>query len=505
MVAKPIWNSFETFSKFPVLRESLHVDVSIIGAGITGITTAYFLKKAGLKVAVLDAGKIGMGTTGHSTGNLYTIIDQLLSSLDSKYDKEIIQKVLKARDFGFQTIERILRQEDIDCDYTVQPMYLFSNDKADKIEEELGISSRLGVPNLEVSPSDFPFKAKKVIKYPHQAQFNPFLYVHNLANKIVSRECQIFQDSKVEKIDKQEKGGYIISTKSGSVSSGYLVHATHTPKGIDLKFDTTLGPYREYAIAAKLAKDNYPSGIFWEYKKDEKFSFRAYKRNGHHYIVAVGKSFKVGQSQHNKDLLESLEAYLKEKFPVKEVTHYWGGQNYKPADLLPFIGRKSPGANEYIATGFSTDGLVYGTLAGKIITDLITGNKNQYEDVFNPLRVNPVKSARAFTRENLNVAKEFFKDHILGSSTKELQKLKKGEGKIMEIEGKKLAISRDENMKYHVVSAYCTHLGCIIHWNDLEKSWDCPCHGSRFKPSGEVIEGPAIDALSKVDENNENG
>ncbi|MBZ9730630.1 FAD-dependent oxidoreductase [Salegentibacter sp. JZCK2] len=503
MISSPIWNMFEPANDFPLLKEVQNVDVSIIGGGITGISTAYFLKKAGLRVAVLEAGKIGMGTTGHSTGNLYLIIAELLSSLDSKYDEEIIKKVLKSRASALGTIEKIIQEKELDCDFSHQPMYLFSKDKADKIEKEISISSKLGISNAEVANDNFPFEAKKILKYPEQAQFNPFLYVTQLAHKIVSKECQIFQDSKVEEINKLDSGSYNLKTEQGSVFSRYLVHATHTPKGIDLKFDTTLGPYREYALAAKLNNDNYPSGIFWEYSGKEKFSFRSYKRNGQRYVMAVGKSYKVGQSQNNSELLESLESYLKEKFSVKEITHFWGGQNYKPADLLPSIGRKSEGENEFIATGFSTDGLIYGSLAGKIITDLITGNKNEFEEVFNPLRVNPVKSAKSFTKETLNVAKEFFKDHILGSSTEELQKLKIGEGKVMEIEGKKLAISRGDDESYRVVSANCTHLGCIVHWNDLEKSWDCPCHGSRFQPSGEVIEGPAMDDLFNVSDNNE--
>ena len=218
--------------------------------------------------------------------------------------------------------------------------------------------------------------------------------------------------------------------------------------------------------------------------------------------MAVGKSYKVGQSENNSALMDSLVKYLEEKFPVEKLTHFWGGQNYKPADLLPSIGRKSIHKDEFIATGFSTDGLIYGSLAGKIITDLITNKKNEYEDVFDPLRVNPVKSSKSFIRENLNVAKEFFKDHILGSSTEEIEQLNVGEGRIVEIEGKKFGVSRDANNQYEIVSASCTHLGCVIHWNDLEKSWDCPCHGSRFTPSGEVIEGPAMDALPRINDKN---
>ncbi|MBO2546036.1 FAD-dependent oxidoreductase [Salegentibacter sp. BDJ18] len=502
MISNTIWNSFETVHEFPVLKDNLQVDVSIIGGGITGISTAYFLKKAGLKVAVLDAGKIGMGTTGHSTGNLYHTVAELLSSLDSKYDETTIKKVLKARTSAIGIIEKIIHEEALDCDFKRQPIYLFSTDNADKIEKEISVSSKLGVSLEDVSPEKFSFEATKILKYPDQAQFNPFLYVNQLAYKINSKECQIFQDSKVEEIEKLEHGDYNLKITNGNVSSKYLVHAAHSSKGVDIKFDTTLGPYREYAVAASLKTDDYLQGIFWEYKGKEKYSFRSYNRNGKSYVMAVGKSYKVGQSENNSALMDSLVKYLEEKFPVEKLTHFWGGQNYKPADLLPSIGRKSIHKDEFIATGFSTDGLIYGSLAGKIITDLITNKKNEYEDVFDPLRVNPVKSSKSFIRENLNVAKEFFKDHILGSSTEEIEQLNVGEGRIVEIEGKKFGVSRDANNQYEIVSASCTHLGCVIHWNDLEKSWDCPCHGSRFTPSGEVIEGPAMDALPRINDKN---
>lgn len=231
--------------------------------------------------------------------------------------------MLKARASALEIIENIIQEEELDCDFTRQSMFLFSDDNAQKIEKEISASLKLGVLHEAVAEDNFSFEATKILKYPGQAQFNPFLYVNQLANSINSKECQIFQDSKVEKIEELEDGSYNLKTAKASVSSKYLVHATHSSKGVDLKFDTTLGPYREYAIAATLTDDNYPQGIFWEYKGKEKYSFRSYTRNGKSYVMAVGKSYKVGQSENNTELMDSLVKFLKENFLWKK-SHIFG-------------------------------------------------------------------------------------------------------------------------------------------------------------------------------------
>jgi len=282
------------------------------------------------------------------------------------------------------------------------------------------------------------------------------------------------------------------------VIAKHLIHATHTPKGLNIQYDTTLGPYREYGIAAKLENDDYPEGIFWGYFSGDKFSIRSCQRGEEKFLLCVGQPHKVGQAGHNQDHVEDLIQFLQKRFKIKEITNVWGGQNYKPADLLPYIGRKSSGSNQFVATGFSTDGLVYGTLAGMIISDAINGEENAYSEIFKASRHQPLKAAKKFVKENLNVGKQFVKD-LPFLLKKEGKELLPDEGLVTKSDGKRIAVYKNKEGKYKVHSAVCPHFGCVVHWNNVEKSWDCPCHGSRFDVCGKVIEGPSLESLEGME------
>ena len=490
-----IWEAYGKGDNYPLLNNNIKVDVAIMGGGITGLSIAQTLMDNGIKTAVLEARKIGKGTTGNSTGNLYVTIDELLNSLVSKFDIETGKKVIAARSFALQYIRANILRNKFDCDLQTQPMFLFCTEDSKWLLKEQKLSKDLGVPLVEVANSDFPFSAKKVLKYPDQAQLNPLLYTQALAKYLYSGTCSIFEHSPVLELNKKN-GIHVLMTPSGSISAKYVVHATHTPKGIDLSHHVRLGPYREYGIAVKLKGGNYPQGIFWEYFKNEKISFRSYIRDNEQFLIAVGKPHKVGQATNNKEHYSSLLDLIKTRFNVEKIKYCWGGQNYKPADLLPYIGRRKSGSNEFIATGFSTDGLVYGALSGKLISDLILEKNNDFHDLFDSTRINMFKSAKKFTSENMNVAGQVVKDYLSHKAYKDAERIKEGEGKIISYHGKKLAVYND-NGTNRVISANCTHMGCLVHWNSLEKSWDCPCHGSRFNIQGEVIEGPAYKALQK--------
>lgn len=502
MFTKSLWNSFTTATNFPSLTDDISVDVAIIGGGITGITTACLLIKEGFKVAVLESRRVGGGTTAHSTGNLYYTIDQLFSSLEMKYDKEMVRAVMEARAEALDRIKRFVEQYDIDCDFSRSTWYLYSADeKSDhKIEDELKAAREAGIPMEEAFPDEFPFEVRKGIKVTGQAQFNPVRYVQELARTMSFSE-NIFENTSVEAIEEMQDG-VILQTNEGKVTAKYAVHATHTPKGKMISFQTVLGPYREYGIAAVLASGSYPEGIFWGYHNgNEKFSVRSYKRGDDQVIIAVGQPHKVGQADDNRQHLSNLESFLRERFDIKEITHRWGGQHYKPADLLPYIGRKNNRSRIFVATGFATNGLVYGTLAGMIISDTISGKENKYAGIFDASRHQPFKAAGEFIKENLNVAVQYLKDVPFKGRTSLTAQIKNGEGTIIEEGDRKLAAYRDHEGHLTLHSAVCTHLGCIVNWNNAEGTWDCPCHGSRFDTDGCVLEGPALQALKKVSEN----
>ncbi len=497
-----IWNYFSNEYAFPELEQDLNVDVAVIGGGITGISAAHMLAQQGAEVAVLESRKIGGGTTAHSTGNLYCMIDQILSSLKEKYDYDVIEKVVASRREALGQIEMWIKEFDLDCDYRKTLWYLYSLDgqNVKKIEKEFETGRKANVPLEYVDESEMPVAAEKALKLDGQAQFNPKSYVQELANNVQSERYAVYEQAHVTKVEK-EGGGFKVHTEKGqTVTAEYVIHATHTPKGIKIA-QTMMGPYREYGTAAKVSEQVHPDGAFWGYfDGGKKISTRNYSKNGQQFVMAVGEAHKVSEAGNNEPKIDKLEMFLHEHFDVEKIAFRWGGQHYRPADLLPYIGSTFRHENEFIATGFSTDGLVYGTLAAMILADRIIGKENRWEELYKSTRMQPKKSAKQFFKENKDVAKKLV--HTIAGDEDEFESvmdLQKGEGKVVEEDGHKLAVYRHDDGGLEVRSAVCPHLKCTVSWNEAEKTWDCPCHGSRFKTDGSVIEGPAFKGLRKIE------
>ncbi|HEX9979348.1 MAG TPA: FAD-dependent oxidoreductase [Flavobacterium sp.] len=498
---KSIWRTFSSETSFPPLTAETTADVAIIGGGITGITTACLLKDAGFNVVVLEAMKVGAANTGHSTGNLYVAVEEGFDTIQSKYDTKKLQTVIAARTESINLIEQLISKFSIDCDFRRQNWYSFSANQENKpkIEKIQSAGRDAGLNIVDVFPGELPLPFIKGIKISNQAQFNPLLYVQQLASAIQGDNCRIYENSRVTSI-KEEEEIITVETEHASVSARYVIHATHTPKGIMLDFHSLLGTYREYGVAATLLSGDYPEGTLWGYYNiNDRYSIRTYEHEGEKRIIAVGQPHEVGQKEDNVENIQNVENFLRQHFDVGEITNRWGGQNYKPADGLPYIGRKERGSNIFVATGFSTDGLVYGTLSAIIIRDIMKDIANDYTVLFDAARHNPFKAAGKFIKENAINAYEILKDYVLPYEESKLEEIPRGEGRVIEIDGKKLAVSCREDGSLKACSAICTHMGCVVHWNKAEKTWDCPCHASRFNTDGGIIEGPALTPLQKVD------
>src|SRR5690606_26636825 len=306
MFTQSLWNSFSATTDFPSLDRNLQADVVIVGGGITGITTAKLLADEGLKVVVLEARKVGGGTTAHSTGNLYSTVDQVLSSLSSTHNEETIRKVVSSRTQAVDLIEEHVKQFQLDCDFHRVPWYLYasSEDDSGKIEKEFQTAQEAGVRMEMASQAEIPFPVSKAVKVSDQAQLNPMRYVQELANSIKSEHCSIFEHSRV--LDIEEEDNLVrVTMDKGKVTANYAIHATHTPKGVRLFFHTVLGPYRDYGVAAQLRSGSYPQGIFWGYYDGVKFSVRSYSRGQEQFIIAVGQPHKVGQAEDNKEHIQT--------------------------------------------------------------------------------------------------------------------------------------------------------------------------------------------------------
>ena len=475
--------------RFPQLAGDQAADVVVIGAGITGLTAASLLSLGGKKVIVLEAMRVGMGTTGNSTGNLYATVDEHLSVLRKKWSDEVVREVVRSRAAAISHIEQNITRFAIDCDFRRASFSFFSEsgekDDGHFMEKEAEALTLAGLKAEIAENVNAPYAVRKTLTVGGQAQFHPLKYARGLADKL---SCEIYENSPV--IDFDEKEG-VVKTPDGSVKAKHIVMATHTPKGVYM-VQTVLGPYREHGVAAELRSGACPPGIFWRLDQP-KHSVRSFSANGKNYVMVIGDKYKTGQGGDTNEYVQKLGEYLRRHFDVAKLTHTWGGQQYRPADGLPYIGRHSD--STYFLTGFSSDGLVYGTLGAMIVSDMILEKENEWEDLYELGRFTPLKSFREFFRENADNFMQYLKDIPWKKDADSLSEVRQGEGKIMEHKGEKLAVYRSGDGAVHVCSAVCTHMKCIVNWNPAEKTWDCPCHGSRFSTEGKVIEGPAVTDL----------
>jgi glycine/D-amino acid oxidase-like deaminating enzyme/nitrite reductase/ring-hydroxylating ferredoxin subunit len=487
---------------YPKLDTNIEADVVIIGGGITGVTCAYRLTRAGKKVVLLEAQSISGGTTGYSTGNLYVATQPYYTNIESKFDLETVKAVAHSRRYAIDFIENTVNEHNIDCGFMRRPWYLYSSGEKEvsKVEDEVDVLIRAGI-NVEFTESmPIPVKFERAAVMQNQARFNPFRYVVDLAKAAAGEGCLIFEDSPITEMKQDDNDCCTAVTEGGTVTAEYMIMATHLPKGIN-NIQFVAMPYRSYVVAAKL-KGKAPNGNFWDMDTPHHVTSSHPSRAGSmelDLLMVAGAHHKVGQPQEETiDHYHDLEKYLYKNYDVEKIAYRWSAQHYKSADYVPYIG-KSPGGSEnsYIATGFFADGLVYGTIAGVIIPDHISGTENAWNKIYDASRFTPLKSAAETIKENVNEVMQYLKDVPWNVDAEKFSEVKNGQGKIMMIDGEKYGVYRDESGKLHVVSAVCTHLACIVEWNNAERSWDCPCHGSRFTYEGKVIEGPAMYDLKK--------
>lgn len=491
MDSRSLWEIIsKRSSTYPELSKNIEVDVAIIGGGITGITAASHLIKAGKKVAIIEADKIGGVTTGNSTGNLYIPVQPFYQNIYSKFDFETAKSIAHSRKFAIDYIEKNVQEKNLPCNFSRRPWYGYTLDhERISLNKEVELFKQMGIPIEYVNELPLAFKFTKAVMMPNQARFNPLQYVISMADDLAKKGCLIFENTRVTDID--EKDICILNTANAKVTAQKVLMATHTPVGINLTQMFT-APYRSYVVSVRLKDNKYPEGHFLDLDRPPHATCtHAVSTNDPELLMVAGSHHKVGQGKDTLTHYKELEQFLLDHFPVAEVAYQWSAQHYQSADDVPYIGLASRSSKHtYIATGYFADGLVYGTLAGIIIGDFILENKNPLTDIYQSNRFDPISSAMFLIKENMNVFIQYLKDFPFFSS-KNYDDIKSGEGKVLEINQEKYGVSRDTNNQLHIVSAVCTHMKCIVNWNNAEKTWDCPCHGSRFTQDGKVIEGPA--------------
>jgi glycine/D-amino acid oxidase-like deaminating enzyme/nitrite reductase/ring-hydroxylating ferredoxin subunit len=486
-----VWHAGAPATNFPSLPGDAETDVVIVGGGITGITLAALLADAGRRVIVLEALRIGEGTTGHSTGNLYGVVGQL-QQLHSAWGTDVARQVVHSRLEAVALVETIARRLPADCGFRRVPQVIYAADAGgqDSVRAEYDVVRQLGIACSLEEASDLRHAIGPVLRIEAQAQFQPLAYVRSLAEHLASLNCQIFENSPALEIDHDQRS---VRTARGTVRAHEVVLATHTPKGVfGLHAEMTV--HREYAVAGSLTPSSLPPAIHWGRGRDA-HSVRQAETDRGQWLVVIGSEVATGRhdSAAEQSTVDERAHRLFDLIPQFR----WSAQNYHSPDFVPYIGR-SRGTDTMIATGFAADGLTYGTLAARLLADQITGRHNPHAELYSARRITPVKSAPRVIQENLLVVKSFVQDYVTDRARVPLDRLQAGSGAIVEHSGERVAAYRAADGSVTMVSPVCTHMKCLVHWNAAEASWDCPCHGSRFGVDGRVLEGPAIEPLPPV-------
>ena len=492
----------------PTLNHNIRTSVCIVGAGIAGMTTAYLLARAGRAVVVIDDGPIGGGETGRTTAHITAALDDRYTEIEKLHGEEGARIAAESHVAAINRIETIASLEDIDCDFERVDGYLFQGEEEDRdlLKRELAAAHRAGLADVELldrAPIS-SFETGPALRFPRQAQFHSLKYLNGLARAIVRDGGHIYSGTHAKTIEDGEPAK--ITTSEGHViTADNIVVATNSPVNDWIILHTKQAAYRTYVIAARIPRGAIPRALYWD-PCDPYHYIRLHEvdplldpSRREELLIVGGEDHKTGQEHDPADRFRRLEEWTRKRFPmIGKIDFRWSGQIMEPVDYMAFIG-KNPGTDQhiYIATGDSGNGITHGTVAGILLTDLILGRKNPWSKLYDPSRVK-LRATPSFLKENLNVVGQLT-DWATAGEVASYDDIAPGSGAVMRRGVKKIAVYRDDEGGIHERSAVCTHLYCIVHWNSVERTWDCPCHGSRFDPYGQVVNGPAITPLAVVD------
>jgi glycine/D-amino acid oxidase-like deaminating enzyme/nitrite reductase/ring-hydroxylating ferredoxin subunit len=499
LTPKSYWLDSTCETNYPTLGKDIKVDIVIVGGGITGITTALLLKNEGLKIALIEADKILQGTTGHTTAFVTSQHDIIYSNLIRTMGIDKAKQYADANEGAIDFIENMVEKLKIDCDFYRLPAYIYTTDEKyiDTIKEEAKAAKTLGIKASFIEKLDLPFSIKGALCFENQAQFHPRKYLLKISENIPGNGSQIYEHTRA--VDVKHDDEYTVLTDKGfKITATRVVLASHFPfyDGLGLYF-ARLRPQRSYVITAKI-KDKLPEGTFVD-AGEEGWYFRCQKYRDEQMLIIGGQDHKTAHGGDMMKHYDNLIKYAHENFNVERFLYRWSTQDYLTIDGVPYVGNLTAlSENIYVATGYGEWGMTNGTAAANILRDIIVKNESPYSQVYNPSRHISTSGIKNFVKENLDVAKELIKGKLQGGQHN--INLKNDEGKIVDIDGERYGAYRDKNAVLHIVDITCTHLGCEVKWNSAEKSWDCPCHGSRFTFEGDIIEGPAVARLNHYKE-----
>jgi glycine/D-amino acid oxidase-like deaminating enzyme/nitrite reductase/ring-hydroxylating ferredoxin subunit len=493
--ARSLWAATSEHRDFPPLGADVTTEVAVLGAGITGLLTALELRQAGREVIVIEARRVGSGATGLTTAKLSSLHGLSYADLAGSLGDGVARAHGQANEAGIARIEDLVGRLGIDCDFRRRPNYTYaeSPDDVRKVEEEARTARRIGLPAALVDEVPLPFPVAAAVRFDDQAEFHPLRFLHGVADWLADNGVPIHERTRAVSVDQGDP--CTVRTTSRSVTAWHVVVATQIPfldRGL---FFARTHPERSYAMAVRLRSAS-PEGMFLS-TEEPAHTIRAHPVEAGEVLIVGGESHKTGQGGDTAARYRRIEAWARERFDVESVEYRWSTQDYMPADGVPFIGRLWPFSDRILtATGFKKWGLAQAAAAAELLRDLVLGQPNPAASLYDPNRLNLRAAASDLVKEGLDDGSRLVVDRIRRRSRASTG-IALGEGRVVSHHGRQVAVARDEAGHLHAVSARCTHLGCIVTWNSAERSWDCPCHGSRFAVDGSVLQGPAVSPLAR--------
>jgi glycine/D-amino acid oxidase-like deaminating enzyme/nitrite reductase/ring-hydroxylating ferredoxin subunit len=497
-----VWMDDASELNFPTLPGDLETDVCVIGAGIAGLTTAYLLMKEGKQVTVIDALGLAAGETGRTTAHFFPP-DEWYADIEDKFGADKARLVADSYAHAIRLVEQIVAREGIECGFERLDGYLYNlpGNKLKDLAAECLAATRAGVQaELCDGVAGLAFDTGTCVRYRNQAQFHPVQYLVGLAGCLTRDGAAIYARTPASRIEQADQGQRI-TTPHGSILASVVVVATNTPFNNRVVMHTKQAGYRTYVIGALVPKGSVPRILLWD-TGDPYYYVRLHSqwhRPNHDLLVVGGADHKVGQDVHPEHCFAELEQWTRTRYPmVQSVEYQWSGEVMEPADGMAYLGRNPLDSdNVYIITGDSGNGMTHTTIGAMIIRDMVMHRANPWIALYDPAR-KATHGLGEFAMEQANTLSQYA-DWVKGGEVESAAAIAAGQGAIVRDGAAKLAVYRDEQGGLHAVSAKCTHLGCQVHWNSVERSWDCPCHASRFATDGAVLHGPASTPLKAVE------
>lgn len=480
----------------PALTDDTTVDVAVVGAGIAGICTAWELARAGRSVALLEADRVAAGTTGYTTAKLSALHGLIYTKLRGSHGAEGARAYARSHQDAIEHVARVTTELGIDCDLERVPAYAYteSDKRVDQVRAEAEAALDAGLAASFATETDLPFPVAGAVRVADQAQFHPRKYLLALVTDLLRHGGQVYERTRVTGLDEGEPCR--LTTENGAtVTASDVVVATHYPVFDRALLFSRLEPHRELVVAAPLPAHRAPHGAYITSEQHTRSVRTAPYDKERRLLIVTGEPFKPGTGD-TAEHYARLAAWTRERFGVTEITHRWAAQDNHTTDHVPYVGPFHPGSQHvWVATGYGSWGMSGGVMSGRLLAARITGHPWPWADLYDPRRLKPLREAPALLKLQASVAAHFIGDRVKTTHVDSVAEIEAGTGAVVRLKGQRCAVYRDEDGAVRVVSARCTHLGCIVGFNAAERAWECPCHGSRFAVDGSVLHGPATRPL----------